>query len=75
MSRSRCQAKSDVSPQLYGLSPRATHTVQCMFLAGRLDDYLKRQANIDDHRHTYIDNLQNVLLEKAGSRRSGRSYP
>jgi hypothetical protein len=46
----------------YGLSLRATHTVQCMFLAGRLDDYLQEnKADIDDHQRKYVENLQNAL--------------
>ena len=57
----------------YGLSPRATHTIQCMYLAGRLNALAEREAPNSDAR-TYIETLQ-LVLQKAGWIENQRSEP
>ena len=57
----------------YGLSPRATHTIQAMYLAGRLDALAKREEPGSGERAN-IERLQ-LALQKAGWIENQRSKP
>jgi hypothetical protein len=57
----------------YGLSSRATHTVQCMYLVGQLDP-IKQRLEPENPQYAYIEQLQ-LVLQKAGWAEIKRSKP